>query len=195
MSLDHLSSDAPKVLSSTRWRTLVRTYALEPTLRRLPRTDRVLDLCTGYGFYFTLNPKARGVEGDPECVATLRKQGHDVALANVLEGLPYGDGSFDYVLAHDVLEHFVESELVYLVGEVHRVLAPGGLFVVWVPNRRGYDWGVDAGVGHRLFVTRQEIERLADNRFGLEKHYPEPLPRWIGERFVHNKEVFWLRKL
>jgi SAM-dependent methyltransferase len=195
MSLDHLSAGAPKVLPSSRWRTWIRTYLLEPTLRRLPRTDRVLDLCTGYGFYFNLNPKAHGVDGDPECVATLRNRGHQVALANVLEGVPYADESFDYVLAHDVLEHFVESELVYLVGEVHRVLAAGGLFLVWVPNRRGYDFGVDVGVGHRLFVTRKEIESLARDRFALMKHYSEPLPRWVGERFVHNKEVFWLRKL
>src|ERR1043165_243668 len=103
MSLDHLSSDAPKGLSSSRWRTWVRTTCFERTLRRLPRTDRVLDLCSGYGFYFKVNPKAKGVDGDRECVATLRRKGHDVRLANVLNGLPFPDGSFDYVLAHDVL--------------------------------------------------------------------------------------------
>jgi len=51
-------------------------------------------------------------------------------------GLPYSTGSLDIVSANMVLEH-VDDPRRFLT-EVHRVLAPGGLFVFHTPNRRGY---------------------------------------------------------
>jgi SAM-dependent methyltransferase len=122
----HISPDAPSVLRSSRLRTLIRIWLLEPTMRKLPRRGRMLDLCCGYGFYLRMNPQASGIDGDPACVEALCTQGRDVKLANVLERFPYDDGAFDYVLAHDVLEHFVFEELETLVAEDHRELAPDG---------------------------------------------------------------------
>jgi SAM-dependent methyltransferase len=175
-------------------RKWLRARFLERTLQRLPRTSDVLDLCCGYGFYFDINPRAQGVDGDPEAVRVLRAAGRDVKLANVLEGLPYPDASFGHVVAHDVLEHFTYEQLERLFTDVHRILRPAGLFVVLVPNRRGYDYGVAIGVGHRLFVTAREIGALAAGRFDVVRNHPEPLPRAVGRFFVHNKEVFLLRR-
>lgn len=172
----------------------LRTHVVERTLRRLPRTDEVLDLCCGYGFYFTINPRAKGVDGDPVAVAQLRREGYDVDCADVLAGLPYADGAFRHVVAHDVLEHFTLDELRVLLPEVHRVLAPGGRFWVFVPNRKGFDYGVDLDIGHKHFVTAADVEELRQPLFALERSYPEPLPRRLGERFTHNKEVFVLRR-
>lgn len=171
----------------------LRTRFLEPTLRTIPRERDVLDLCCGYGFYFGINPRATGVDGDARAVDYLRSRGHEVQLANVLERLPFPDGSFRWVIAHDVLEHFDRHQLERVADEVRRVLRPGGAFVVLVPNRKGYEYGVRAGVGHKLFVTRREIEELAAGRFAIAEHYSEPLPAGIGRFFTHNKEVFWLR--
>lgn len=178
-----------------RFRKLLRTYLLERTLWRIPRDSRVLDLCCGYGFYFTINPLASGIDGDARAVAQLQKRGLDVLHANVLAGLPYADGRFSWVVAHDVLEHFTMGELEVLVPEVWRVLGSGGRFLVVVPNRRGFDYGLRMNVGHRLFVTEREIRDLASGRFEIEEHYAEPLPRWLGRFFAHNKEVFILRRL
>lgn len=168
---------------------------LERTLRRVPRTSDVLDFCCGHGFYFDINPSACGFDGDPGCVALLRARGLDVTLGNALERLPYDDGRFGWILAHDVLEHFSMDELRSVVSELHRILRPGGRFVVFVPNRKGYELGVRRGVGHRLFVTEREISEVSASLFTTEASYAEPLPRRIGERFAHNKEVFWLRKI
>ncbi len=172
----------------------LRTRLLEPTLRTLPKTDRVLDLGCGYGFYFGINPHARGVDGNSECVAFLRSRGYDVACCDLTGTLPFEDASFDWVVAHDVCEHFHYPELDRLFEEVHRILAPERTFLVFVPNRRGYDWGLRAGAGHVLFVAEREVKQLSGRRFRVEKHYPEPLPRWIGRHFTHNKEVFHLRR-
>jgi len=173
----------------------IRTHCLERTLWRIPRTNKVLDLCCGYGFYFSINPHAAGIDNDPVSVGNLRAKGFDVQRGNVLAPLPYADGAFEHVIAHDVLEHFSFDDLNQLFDHVHRVLSSDGCFWVLVPNRRGYDYGVRIGVGHVLFVTAEEIQALIKGRFALEANYPEPLPRKLGRVFVHNKEVFKLRKL
>jgi SAM-dependent methyltransferase len=47
--------------------------------------------------------------------------------------LPFRDGSFDAVYSMGTIEHFRDPETA--VGEIHRVLRPGGRAVVGVPNR------------------------------------------------------------
>ena len=47
------------------------------------------------------------------------------------EGLPFANGSFDTVLATEVLEHVTDLE--HTVDEICRVLAPGGAVIVTVP--------------------------------------------------------------
>ncbi len=44
---------------------------------------------------------------------------------------PFKDASFDLVVSKDTLEHFLQPRIA--VKEVHRVLKPGGLFIIWVP--------------------------------------------------------------
>jgi SAM-dependent methyltransferase len=185
--------DAPGMYKPHPIKKFIRTYLFERTMWAIPRDDSVFDLCCGWGFYFTINPNAAGVDGDADAVTYLKSRGHDVRRANVLEPLSFEMGHFDYVVAHDVLEHFVYNELLQIMQNVHAVLKPGGTFVVWVPNRKGFDFGVDIGAGHRLFVTAEVIKAVIGDRFTIVKHYAELLPRAIGEAFTHNKEVFLLR--
>ena len=72
-------------------------------------------------------------------------------LADFSSRLPFADNSVDVVLADHVLEHV--PDLVALMQEVHRVLAPGGKFSAEVPyfahpdsfrdptHRRFFTWG------------------------------------------------------
>ena len=187
---------APRVIRPNPILKFVRTYLIERTMWRIPRTEAVLDFCSGWGFYGDINPHASMIDGDEVAVADLRKRGFSGAvLGDVLMPLPFSPGRFDWVLAHDVLEHFSISDLRLIMSNVSLVLAPGGCFVVWVPNRPGYDFGLRIGAGHIHFVTREDIVSLSRDLFSVEKHYPEPLPRWLGRFSVHNKEVFVLRKL
>lgn len=50
--------------------------------------------------------------------------------------LPFADASFDLVSANMVVEHL--DDPVTQFREIHRVLAPGGVFVCHTPNVRGY---------------------------------------------------------
>jgi 2-polyprenyl-6-hydroxyphenyl methylase/3-demethylubiquinone-9 3-methyltransferase len=58
--------------------------------------------------------------------------------AGKLERLPFRDGAFDAVVAADVLEHV--PDLPAVVGELARVLAPGGSLVFDTINRTVWAW-------------------------------------------------------
>ncbi len=79
-------------------------------------------------------------------------------------GLPFGDGVFDVVGAFDVLEH-CEPEA-QAVGEIARVLRPGGRLLMSVP---AYTWAWsahDEQAGHYRRYTRARLVRAIE-RGGL----------------------------
>jgi SAM-dependent methyltransferase len=51
------------------------------------------------------------------------------------EHLPFADRAFDLILSHEVLEHVADDAAA--LGEMVRVLRPGGRMILFVPNR-GY---------------------------------------------------------
>ena len=73
-----------------------------------------------------------GVDADREALAAAERLGFETHWADLDEPLAFDDGSFDVVVAGELLEHLRDPAR--LVGEVHRVLRPGGTFVGSVPN-------------------------------------------------------------
>lgn len=51
-----------------------------------------------------------------------------------VRSLPYDDGSVDEILALDCLEHFPADQTQAILAEWRRVLVPGGLLTLKVPN-------------------------------------------------------------
>lgn len=102
------------------------------------RGRRILDAGCGVGAYThalqEAGARALGVDVEEARVAEARGRasGACFAVASV-ERLPFGDGTFDVVFSHEVLEH-VEDDLQALQ-EAARVLRPGGSLVLFVPNR------------------------------------------------------------
>ncbi len=78
--------------------------------------------------------KVVGIDVDPDAVERARtKRGIDARRHDLnVQRLPFGDGAFDVVVAGEVLEHLQLPEVV--VGEIRRVLRPGGVFLGSVPN-------------------------------------------------------------
>jgi SAM-dependent methyltransferase len=100
-----------------------------------PSGGRLLDVGCGVGQLLAV-AQARGytVSGcdiSPWATEYARNQGFDVRTG-ALDQLHYADGSFDIVVASHTLEH-VPKPLPFL-GEIRRILAPGGLLVIAVPN-------------------------------------------------------------
>lgn len=60
--------------------------------------------------------------------------GEDVLAHNLLEGIPYEDGKFEVVYHSHVLEHFLKPDADQLIQECYRVLKPGGILRVAIPD-------------------------------------------------------------
>ncbi len=57
-----------------------------------------------------------------------------VIQCNLLGGFPFDDASFDAVYSSHVLEHFTKEQGAFLLGESFRVLKPGGIVRIVVPD-------------------------------------------------------------
>ncbi len=113
-------------------------YRLAEALVHLPARGRLLEVGCGAGRYLRalreLRPELVLVGADLSRAALARL----AALAPEVEArlvtgdaLPAADGEFAAVLAIDVLEHVPDPDR--LLAEIHRVLAPGGVFHLHVP--------------------------------------------------------------
>ncbi len=58
----------------------------------------------------------------------------EFAFHSMVDLGPYADGSFDLVYSGQSIEHITEEQADTMVGEVFRVLAPGGWFCLDTPN-------------------------------------------------------------
>ena len=70
------------------------------------------------------------------------------------------DGSFDIVVSVEVLEHVEEDGL--FLDHVHRVLKPGGTFLMTTPNG---DYLRKPNTGHVRHYTREQLGNLLSSRF------------------------------
>jgi SAM-dependent methyltransferase len=99
------------------------------------RGRRVLDLgCRSGAFtrHFLEGNEVVGLDVDRAALAKAAELGIETVVGDVEEPLPFAEASFDAVVAGELLEHLRFPEA--LVGEVRRVLRPGGTFVGSVPN-------------------------------------------------------------
>jgi len=90
-----------------------------------------------------------------------------------LRSLPYDSASFDLVYASHVLEHIDDD--VAALGEIHRILAPGGVAVLPVP-----------------LVVENTVEYESPNPFEAE-HVRAPGPDYFDKykKVFANVEVVW----
>jgi SAM-dependent methyltransferase len=73
-----------------------------------------------------------GVDADRDALAEAAKLGIETHWADLDDPLPFGDESFDVVVAGELMEHLRDPAR--FTSEARRVLRPGGTFVASVPN-------------------------------------------------------------
>ena len=99
------------------------------------RGKRVLDLGCRSGAltrHFLEGNSVVGLDVDANALEKAAVLGIEPVQANVEETLPFDDGSFDAVVAGELLEHLQFPDA--LVAEIRRVLRPGGVLAGSVPN-------------------------------------------------------------
>ena len=109
----------------------------------LQEVDRVLEIGCGLGGLLKRLPSEHkmGVDVSSFAVGHCCKQGLSVIRADVEEGLPFEDNTFDVVAMTAVIEHFKNPDLV--LRECFRVLAPRGRIVITSPVRSWFVHDLD----------------------------------------------------
>jgi SAM-dependent methyltransferase len=117
-----------------------------------------------------------GVEINGEVAEFARRRyGIDI-VPGTLEAVAYPAAFFDAVTMWDVLEHLHDPSAT--LREIHRILKPGGILVVRVPNLASWDatlfgryWaGLDAPRHLYVFSPTTLSNMLAQNRYAVLEH-------------------------
>jgi SAM-dependent methyltransferase len=125
-------------------------------LGSLPARARVLDAGCGEGVLIDEFGDRLAIEGiDPNYSSDRVRQGS-------LTELPYGDGTFSHALCLDVLEHLSFDEQPRALAELFRVLTPGGVLFVTVPNLAHLQSRVHFAIGGRLIRTANPLKHPGD---------------------------------
>ena len=116
-----------------------------------------------------------GVEPTEACVRFARARHGLRVHAGVLEADAFGDERFDAITMTYVLEHVPDPSQV--IGEAMRLLAPGGILCLTVPNcgslevrlrlRFGaFSRSPEADAGHMFFFSRETLTRIVEKQGG-----------------------------
>ena len=122
----------------------------------------VLEIGTGsgYGVEIVAPHARRFLTLDKHVPEGLVLPAHAEFLQTTVPPLPFPDASFDCVISFQVIEHIGPDAL--FVGEVRRVLRPGGRFIVSTPNRL---MSLTRNPWHVREYTAQELAALLQPRF------------------------------
>jgi len=86
--------------------------------------------------------RATGLDPKVKAIAAARRVADQLEVAaeyvvGDARELPFADGSFDVVHSYSVLQHLPKADVRRVAAEIRRVLRPGGLAWIEMPNARG----------------------------------------------------------
>ena len=183
--------------------TLDRFQSIDPALLEISADDRVIDLGCGTGRHVLELSKTPAniigadisrddIRAGRYLLEIMRRRGEVNARVHWLqtagERLPFKDGAFDRVICTETLEH-VDDDAV-LARELVRVLKPGGILAVSVPDEFSEKvfWKLSTNYrthvgGHVRIYRRGDVVRLLRGA-GLEPY---------AVRYRHSLETaYWL---
>ncbi|OGS06550.1 MAG: hypothetical protein A3J70_15775 [Elusimicrobia bacterium RIFCSPHIGHO2_02_FULL_61_10] len=108
---------------------------------RIKKTDRVLDVGCGAGNMLEhVDARRTGIDLSETMIERARaKLGNGVELKKMsADTLDFPDNTFDKVMCSEVIEHVIDPSAV--LKEIARVLKPGGIAAVSIPNESLLQW-------------------------------------------------------
>jgi SAM-dependent methyltransferase len=165
----HVQGHEDEIINAMK-RSSQRVRELLETFQPIKTGARVIEVGSGaHGliFYFGAEP---GVGVDPLAVSYRRLfprwQGSARTVAASGESLPFADQSFDVVLCDNVVDHAESPK--QIVGELARVLIPGGLLYFTVNiHHRVYALAAGLHSGWRSIGVPYEVGPFADHTVHL----------------------------
>ncbi|KAI9359057.1 S-adenosyl-L-methionine-dependent methyltransferase [Pilaira anomala] len=171
----------------------------------------VLDVCCGPATWLCEtsleypNCRFSGIDMCSLWPQVIRPVNLDFTEANVLQGLPYPDRSFDFIQMRFVGLAFKTDEWPFVISEIKRVLKDGGCFqcveldmriTTSDPIAQNYtetfetfcnSYGLDASIGAKLDFLLTEPNRSGEKMKILQSEYREIPLGWggpIGEAYI-----------
>ena len=135
---------------------LAKMKAVRAYLDALPPTTRVLDAGCGEGVLVEEYAQRLAITGLDANYASAH------VTKGSLTALPFPAASFERALCLDVLEHLQYEEQPRALGELYRVLAPGGELLVSIPNLAHLQSRVQFLLRGRLIRTASEYKHPGD---------------------------------
>ena len=90
------------------------------------------------------------------------------ATVGLINAMPFGDASFDFVCAFDIVEHVDDDDAALM--ELSRVAVPGAPFLLSVPLHEHAWTAFDELVGHRRrYVPSELVSKLERCGFAVER--------------------------
>ncbi len=168
--------------------------AMSAAFRWVPKNVRVLDIGCGFGETLGYHKKRGcevfGVEADENIRRVADKYGYTVHIG-LFDSKNFPHNSFDYVTMDQVMEH-VQQPVKVLEG-IARVLRPGGVAILSVPNAHG--WGARL-FGHRwihwhapyhmqFYSVRSINEAVSRSGLKIERTMTRTTSSWIHYQWIH----------
>jgi SAM-dependent methyltransferase len=148
--------------------SLLRRYA-----PRQVRPLRILDAgCGTGGMMMALAPHGDvfGIDYSPIALSYCRRRNLEQTARASVMGLPFPDDSFDIVTSFEVLYHAAVADDVAAMGELRRVLRPGGLLLLRLPAFEFMRGAHDVMVHTRRRYTTAELrKKLVSAGFSVER--------------------------
>jgi len=147
-------------LEETYWWFVGRRKLVRQLVERHVHDRQGLVLDAGCGTGGTMKELAEagdicGCDCSPHALAFCRRRGFAHVAAGDVLALPYADNTFRAVVSCDVLEHLPDDQAG--LGEMVRVLQPGGVLIATVPAHR-FLWSEhDEALAHRRRYSAREL--------------------------------------
>jgi SAM-dependent methyltransferase len=152
-----------------------------------------LDLGCGDGLFAAVTfdrPFTAGIDPDPRSIDAALKSGRYLSLfQGDAAAMPFADGEFASVVANCSLEHIPDLEST--LGEVHRVLRPGGRFIFSVPSHLFGEMLLGSTLLRRCRL--RSLARMYESYFNrISRHYHTYDPHtWLKRLHDHGfKAIF-----
>jgi SAM-dependent methyltransferase len=142
---------------------IYRELILYPRLNHFLK-GKTLDLGCGIGHMVAFRRGTVGCDINPYNISFCKKKKLEAYLMKP-DKLPFKNQSFESVFMDNVLEHIASPNK--LIGEIIRVLKPGGILLIGVPGVKGFKRDDD----HKIFYNESKLVHLAKQHNFKVNHF------------------------